>query len=55
LCRQYGISDRMPRPVILGDKRALNQRIVQALANQIHTMEPEIAPGQRIRAYCRVA
>ncbi|NIV40593.1 MAG: hypothetical protein GWN58_67715, partial [Anaerolineae bacterium] len=31
LCEQYGISDRMPRPIIPGDKRTLNKRIVEAL------------------------
>jgi DNA repair photolyase len=34
LCQQYGISDRMPRPIIPGDKRTLNKRIVEALANE---------------------
>jgi hypothetical protein len=32
LCGQYGIADRMPRPIIPGDKRALNKRIGEALA-----------------------
>jgi len=26
LCRRYGITDCLPRPVIAGDKRALNNR-----------------------------
>jgi len=30
VCRQYGISDRTPRPIIPGDKRALNKRIVES-------------------------
>jgi len=55
LCRQYGISDRMPRPIIPGDKRALNKRIVEALANQVYAMELENAPGQRIWAYRKAA
>ena len=54
LCRQYGITDRMPRPIIPGDKRALNKRIVEALANQVYAMELENAPGQRVWA-CRKA
>jgi hypothetical protein len=55
LCRQYGISDRMPRPIIPGDKRALNKRIVEALANECYTMELENVPGQRVWAYRKAA
>jgi DNA repair photolyase len=55
LCRQYGISDRMPRPIIPGDKRALNKRIVEALANECYRMELDGAPGQRIWAYRKAA
>jgi hypothetical protein len=65
LCRQYGISDRMPRPIIPGDKRALNKRIVEALANQCYWLELDTpaapasgagnAPGQRVWAYRRAA
>jgi hypothetical protein len=39
LCEQYGIHDRMPRPIIPGDKRTLNKRVVEALANQVYDME----------------
>jgi hypothetical protein len=45
LCRQYGIADRMPRPVIPGDKRALNKRIVEALANQVYAIELDNVPA----------
>jgi len=55
LCRQYGISDRMPRPIIPGDKRALNKRIVEALANQCYWLELDNAPGQRVWAYRKAA
>ena len=55
LCTQYGILDRMPRPVIPGDKRALNKRVVEALANQCYWMELDNAPGQRIWAYRKAA
>jgi len=54
-CRQYGISDRMPRPIIPGDKRALNKRIVEALANQCYWLEVDNAPGQRVWAYRKAA
>jgi DNA repair photolyase len=57
LCRQYGISDRMPRPIIPGDKRALNKRIVEALANECYWLELDAsrAPGQRVWAYRKAA
>jgi hypothetical protein len=55
LCCRYGISDRMPRPIIPGDKRALNKRIVEALANECYGMELANAPGQRVCAYRKAA
>ena len=55
LCKQYGISDRMPRPIIPSDKRALNKRIVEALANECYWMELENAPKQRVWVYRKAA
>jgi DNA repair photolyase len=55
LCVQYGISDRMPRPIIPGDKRALNKRVVEALANRVYDMELEGEPSRRVWAYRRAA
>jgi DNA repair photolyase len=55
LCRRYGISDRMPRPIIPGDKRALYKRIVEAPANLCYRMELDNAPGQRVWAYRKAA
>jgi DNA repair photolyase len=55
LCRQYGISDRMPRPIIPSDKRALNKCVVEALADQCYWMELDNAPGQRVWAYRKAA
>jgi hypothetical protein len=55
LCRRYGIADRMPRPIISGDKRALNKRIVEVLANESYSLELGNAPGQRVWAYRKVA
>ena len=55
LCRQYGIADRMPRPIIPGDKRALNKRIIEALANQGYWLELDNAPGQSVWAYRKAA
>ena len=55
LCTKYGISDRMPRPIILGDKRAKNKRIVEILADKIYDMELKLAPKDRIWAYRKAA
>jgi Helix-hairpin-helix domain len=54
-CRQAGIPDRLPRPIIAGEKRSLNKRIVEHLANQVYSMELESAPGQKIWAYRKAA
>jgi len=45
----------MPRPIIHGDKRTVNKRIVEALANQAYAMELINAPGYRIWAYRKAA
>jgi DNA polymerase/3'-5' exonuclease PolX len=45
----------MPRPIIPGDKRGLNKRIVEALANQCYWLELDNAPGQRVWAYRKAA
>jgi DNA repair photolyase len=55
LCLRYGIQDRMPRPIIPGDKRYLNKRIVEALAERIHLMELDCQPQARIWAYRKAA
>jgi hypothetical protein len=55
LCQQYGISDRMPRPIIPGDKRTLNKRVVEALANRLYYMELNGEPSQRLWAYRKAA
>jgi DNA repair photolyase len=51
LCQRYGIHDQMPRPIIPGEKRALNKRVVEVLAQKIHEMELEGAAQGRIWAY----
>lgn len=55
LCEKYGIRDRVPRPIIPGDKRALNKRIVERLADQIFEMEIHAEPDYRIWAYRKAA
>jgi DNA repair photolyase len=55
LCGHHGISDRMPRPIIPGEKRALNKRVVEALAKEIYDMELRGEASQRIWAYRKAA
>jgi len=55
LCEKYGIRDRIPRPVIPGDIRALNKRIVERLADKIYEMEILQEPGYRIWTYRKAA
>jgi len=47
LCKQYGISDRIPRPLIPGEKRILNKRIVEVLADRLYEMELRHEPSYR--------
>jgi len=55
LCEKYGISDRIPRPIIIGDKHALNKRIVEKLANKAYEMEIRQESDYRIWAYRKAA
>jgi DNA repair photolyase len=55
LCRRHGLSDRVPRPIIPGDRLALNKRVVERLANQAHALELEGAPSRRVWAYRKAA
>ncbi len=50
-CQQAGISDRIPRPIIPGEKRELNKRIVEQLAYRLHTLELENASTHLVWAY----
>ncbi len=54
-CQQEGISDRIPRPIIAGEKRSLNKRIVEQLAGMVYTLELENASLSRIWAYRKAA
>lgn len=54
-CQAAGIKDRAPRPVIPGEKRALNKRVVEALANQVYTLELQGAPQAQVWAYRKAA
>jgi hypothetical protein len=55
LCEKYGIRDRVPRPIIPGDKRALNKRIVETLADRLHEMELKQEAEAKIWAYRKAA
>lgn len=54
-CGAAGISDRLPRPIIPGEKRARNKRVVEALANQVYTLEINQQPQSQIWAYRKAA
>jgi DNA repair photolyase len=54
-CQKYGIRDRMPRPIIPGEKRALNKEIAARLADRVYDLEIERAPSQRVWAYRKAA
>jgi DNA polymerase/3'-5' exonuclease PolX len=45
----------MPRPVIPGEKRALNKRAVEMLANKVYEMELNNEPNYRIWSYRKAA
>ncbi|MBA4398194.1 MAG: hypothetical protein C0394_12540 [Syntrophus sp. (in: bacteria)] len=55
LCEKYGLRDRMPRPIIPGDKRALNKRIVEHLADNAYAMELNGESSYRVWAYRKAA
>lgn len=55
LCEKHGIRDRMPRPIIPGDKKALNKHVVEYLADKIHEMEIQQHSSQRIWTYRKAA
>ncbi len=55
LCHRYGISDRMPRPIIPGDKFTVNKRIVEQLANTAYVMEINHKPTRIIWEYRKAA
>ncbi len=55
LCRKHGLPDRIPRPALPDDKRALNKRIVERLADQAYTLELERQPGHRVWALRKAA
>ena len=55
LCAKHALPDRIPRPIIPGDKRGHNKRVVEHLADQAYSMELDSQPGHRIWAYRKAA
>jgi len=55
ICRQAGIPDRMPRPILPGEKRALNKRAAELLADKAYSLELEEAEAYRIWPYRKAA
>jgi DNA repair photolyase len=48
ICEKVGIPDRMPRPILPGEKRALNKQAAELLADRTYTMELEGEDSARI-------
>ena len=55
LCAQHGVRDRIPRPIVPGDKRAANKRLAEHLADAAYSLELEDAPTSRVWAYRKAA
>ncbi len=55
LCEQYHIQDRMPRPIIPGERRELNKTIVEYLANRAYSLELDGASQGRVWEYRKAA
>jgi len=55
LCQKYDLSDRMPRPIIPGEKGAANKRIAEYLADRTYRLELAGEQGYRIWAYRKAA
>jgi DNA repair photolyase len=54
-CEKHSIRDRMPRPIVPGEKRALNKRVVELLVDQLREMELNAEPDYRLWAYRKAA
>jgi DNA repair photolyase len=54
-CERLGLRDRIPRPIIFGDKRAVNKRLAEQLADKCYTRDLEGAAASRVWAYRKAA
>jgi DNA repair photolyase len=55
ICERHGLADRMPRPIIPGDKHAGNKRIVEELANRLYGMDLDGEASHRVWAHRKAA
>jgi len=55
LCKEYGISDRIPRPIIRGEKLVANKHVAEHLANKAYRLELAGERSYRIWAYRKAA
>jgi DNA repair photolyase len=55
LCTAYGIKDRVPRPIIPGDKFAVNKRVAERLADISYDLEIHNQSQNRVWAYRKAA
>lgn len=55
ICQKVGIPDRMPRPILAGEKRALNKRVAEMLSDKTYSMELDGAESYRIWPYRKAA
>jgi hypothetical protein len=54
-CQRYGLRDRIPRPIVPGDRRYLNKRIAEHLADKTYTLELERASASSVWAHRKAA
>jgi len=54
-CVKAGIRDRIPRPIVPGEKRAINKHVVELLADQLYAMELNAEPNHRLWMYRKAA
>jgi hypothetical protein len=55
ICERHGLADRIPRPIIPGDKRAGNKRIVEELAKRLYVMDLDGEASHRVWAHRKAA
>jgi len=55
ICKDYGIKDRVPRPIIPGDKLAANKRVAEQLADTSYDLEIHNQSQNRVWAYRKAA
>jgi DNA repair photolyase len=55
ICQRHSLADRIPRPIIPGDKHAGNKRIVEELANRLYAMDLDGEASHRVWAHRKAA